>query len=47
MKQDYSENLLIEKIKEKELLWKKELRPLLIDFPKFQLVFDEIKSFLE
>lgn len=46
VQQKYSERLLIKKIKEKEFLWEKELKSLLIDFPEFQIVFDEIRSFL-
>ena len=43
----YSVSLLLEEIKNKAGIWDKELTSLLIDYPKFQLVFDEIRSLVE
>ena len=47
LKNSYSKNLLIEKIEEKRNSWEKELRQLIISFPDFQIVFDEIIPFLD
>ena len=43
----YSHSLLLEKMNEKRPLWDKELTILMINTPEFELVFEEITSYLK